>query len=908
MKPQIQLAQRTSVKLQTTLVKYAAVASVIVAVVFISIFLINYLGTAKKAIADPASKGETAVTIGTSTTSVNLPINRYYDNSVCEMIYLQSEIAELGDITKLAFYKNSGSNSTTNTNVKIYLKHSTATQFANGNYSLSGYTLAYSGAFPNSSTGWNEVTLTTPFAYNNSDNLQVLIINQQAYTNNYPYYRYTSASNKARYKCWDGNSTQTYLRRCNYRNNIKITVSSASTPPPPPPPAPSGEVIVGTSTTSVNLPINRYYDNSVCEVIYLQNEIAQAGDITKLAFYKQSGNNNVTITNVKIYLKHSTATQFANGNYSLTGYTLAYSGAFPNSSTGWKEVTLDNAFTYNNSDNLQILIINEQAWTNGYPYYRYTSASNKARYKLWDGSSTQTYLSKSSYRNNIKMTISTSTPVDPSIITNPTAGQLYISEYAAAGHLGVNNNEFIELYNNTDSTIDLSNCTMKLYKKAVNGNGNQEGSALQLTGTLLADSFYVIAVRNKSNKQPTSALSYDIQAPATGNGWEIKDKTYLELLCGSTVIDNAGSLSGHGGDNNYERTDVLVDGTNMTTQWKIVSNSLSSPGAENISDDVPTQAVSSSSYTNFGGNGNGSAAVKIKSNGSNSPGNTKVKVVRGKEHPNKPAGTTMLKRYVEITPTNQPDNVEMVYYYNDSELNGLTETNLKLYSYYDGTWHLQGGVVDPVNNTITVTMINHFSDWGAGEGGGGLPIDLLSFDAKFNGKSVDLIWTTATETNNDYFTIERSMDAKNYQVVDNVKGAGNSNSILSYSYNDREPFTGTIYYRLKQTDYDGKNETFPPVAVSNSTVQSQLPLGINSVSPNPFTNSFFLEFDSQSQEVVEINIYNVRGQIICKDTYRPSEGINRYTYTDQNDLSPGYYVLTLKQGSKRSKGYKIIKK
>ncbi|MFC2111619.1 lamin tail domain-containing protein, partial [Bacteroidota bacterium] len=444
----------------------------------------------------------------------------------------------------------------------------------------------------------------------------------------------------------------------------------------------------------------------------------------------------------------------------------------------------------------------------------------------------------------------------------PTQSDLIISEYAAKGHLGNVNNEFIELYNLSNSTINLSNVSLTLFEKDKKGQKKLKGST-QLTGTLASGGYYVIATRNKSNKQPTSALPYDIQA---SSDLELKKKRFVELLSGTTVIDRAGCLADYGNDFNYERTDVLADGSNIGNNWTKVSNSVSSPGAENISDAPQVVAVSTTTYTSFGGNAD-DPAVKIKSNGSVSPGNTLVKIKRGKEHPNKPAGTTMIQRYVEITPTTQPDNVEMVYYYNDSELNGLNESALKLYSYYDSTWHYMGGVVDPVNNTITCSLINHFSDWGAAEGGGNLPIELLKFEAKYNGKSVDLSWSTATETNNDYFTIERSTDAVNYKIAGNLKGAGNSNSILNYDYNDDTSLSGTVYYRLKQTDYDGKFEYFPPVAVRiTSAVENQI--SINSFGPNPFNNTFFVEFNTQSQEAMEVYLYNIKGQIVYKDVYQ----------------------------------------
>jgi len=85
-----------------------------------------------------------------------------------------------------------------------------------------------------------------------------------------------------------------------------------------------------------------------------------------------------------------------------------------------------------------------------------------------------------------------------------------------------------------------------------------------------------------------------------------------------------------------------------------------------------------------------------------------------------------------------------------------------------------------------------------------LPIELISFDAKCNNGKVFTAWETATETNNEYFTLEKSRDGINFQNVTTVKGAGNSSRKLSYNSTDNESYSGISYYRLKQTDFDGK--------------------------------------------------------------------------------------------------------
>jgi hypothetical protein len=85
-----------------------------------------------------------------------------------------------------------------------------------------------------------------------------------------------------------------------------------------------------------------------------------------------------------------------------------------------------------------------------------------------------------------------------------------------------------------------------------------------------------------------------------------------------------------------------------------------------------------------------------------------------------------------------------------------------------------------------------------------LPVTLVNFNAETSKSAVQLTWTTATQIENDYFSIERSADGSNWSVINTVKGAGTSSALLNYSYTDANPVAGTSYYRLKQTDLDGK--------------------------------------------------------------------------------------------------------
>lgn len=140
---------------------------------------------------------------------------------------------------------------------------------------------------------------------------------------------------------------------------------------------------------------------------------------------------------------------------------------------------------------------------------------------------------------------------------------------------------------------------------------------------------------------------------------------------------------------------------------------------------------------------------------------------------------------------------------------------------WDGAvWQSEGntantGAIPPSAGSVTSASVSNFSPFTIGANiTWPLPVELLFFTAKYNGKTVDLKWSTASEENSDYFTIERSDDGKNFSAVGKVKAAGNNSTTLNYSSEDKEPLDGISYYRLRETDFDGKEMVSPTVAVN----------------------------------------------------------------------------------------------
>lgn len=119
-----------------------------------------------------------------------------------------------------------------------------------------------------------------------------------------------------------------------------------------------------------------------------------------------------------------------------------------------------------------------------------------------------------------------------------------------------------------------------------------------------------------------------------------------------------------------------------------------------------------------------------------------------------------------------------------------------------------------------------------------LPISLIDFNGRYNVNENKITWSTATETNNDYFTLERSNDGAEFEEVGVIDGAGNSNNTLSYSFSDRN-FKRTLnYYRLKQTDYDRKATYSSTIVIDNNISKNIRPVKTTNILGQEVSENF----------------------------------------------------------------------
>jgi len=167
-----------------------------------------------------------------------------------------------------------------------------------------------------------------------------------------------------------------------------------------------------------------------------------------------------------------------------------------------------------------------------------------------------------------------------------------------------------------------------------------------------------------------------------------------------------------------------------------------------------------------------------------------------------------------------------------------------------------------------------------------LPVELIRFYAQATAKRhVLCTWTTVTELNNDFFTVERSRDGIAFSAIGNADGAGNSVAQLDYSFTDREPYTGLSYYRLRQTDFDG-TETWSqavPVMITRDVDVS--------VFPNPNRGQFTI-LRSNAEEALDMHLMDGAGRLVRQWTM--PVGMDRLAV--DLDAASGLYTLRWNSG------------
>ena len=169
-----------------------------------------------------------------------------------------------------------------------------------------------------------------------------------------------------------------------------------------------------------------------------------------------------------------------------------------------------------------------------------------------------------------------------------------------------------------------------------------------------------------------------------------------------------------------------------------------------------------------------------------------------------------------------------------------------------------------------------------------LPVELVSFNLFKNDlHQIKITWETATEINNDYFTIEKSIDLKDWIEVAQIQGIGDSEYHQSYEFLDRHPFLGLSYYRLKQTDFDGSFE-YHDVKSVFVELNDQ---GDSKIYPNPSRGQ--VTIFGENLKMNELHLYDILGQNLTAKLKLTKAGTSTFDL-DLTNLPNGIYWLITK--------------
>ena len=181
-----------------------------------------------------------------------------------------------------------------------------------------------------------------------------------------------------------------------------------------------------------------------------------------------------------------------------------------------------------------------------------------------------------------------------------------------------------------------------------------------------------------------------------------------------------------------------------------------------------------------------------------------------------------------------------------------------------------------------------------------LPIELTNFNAECNNNKVAINWATASETNNDYFNIEKSNDAVSFNSIAKITGAGTTSVSHNYSYTDAGANAGEAYYRLKQTDFNGHTTTF-------NTISTECEQAANAIVSryNSQTGSITIDIASDMAANYTVQLYDVLGKRIFSRQFFADKGTTNYSI-DVSSIHSGIYFLSVENGSDRTTKKLII--
>ncbi len=171
-----------------------------------------------------------------------------------------------------------------------------------------------------------------------------------------------------------------------------------------------------------------------------------------------------------------------------------------------------------------------------------------------------------------------------------------------------------------------------------------------------------------------------------------------------------------------------------------------------------------------------------------------------------------------------------------------------------------------------------------------LPITLTEFAARQLSKTIQLRWSTGSESNTDRFEILRSGNDNKFELVGTVAAAGFSSKPLDYTWVDEFPLSGLNYYKLRQVDLDGKAADFEPIVINADNRPSEL------ISITQTDNTLQIGYYANQAGVTTIDIFDLSGRKVRSEEINVQQGFNTLQLI-ANDISTGMQFVRVRQGA-----------
>jgi len=305
----------------------------------------------------------------------------------------------------------------------------------------------------------------------------------------------------------------------------------------------------------------------------------------------------------------------------------------------------------------------------------------------------------------------------------------------------------------------------------------------------------------------------------------------------------------------------------------------------------------------------GNMGVDITPSGA-SPGMTTVTRGNGPGTAQMGNGNTGIERYFQVNPAYDHNlNAQVVFHYYPGELNSDPQADLAMFRSEDSglVWSYIGYTTrDASLNTLTTNGIDSFSRFTLGSSITPLPVKLLNFNAILVNKTDGyLTWETASELNNNYWDIERSVDGSTWLKAGEEPGFGTTSDIHYYNFTDPNInllLSPIVYYRLKQVDYNG-NFTYSQIRELNLATVATNNL---KVWYNQSDDKVYIDYStSNTSENLHLVLTDMQGKIIVSQNIAVSQGFNEAT-VNMVGLAKAIYNINIVNGE-MTKTFRVLK-